>query len=65
MATFSVTWDYLCPFARNAHEHLLAGLDGGAPWDVTFSPFSLVQSHVPEGEPPIWDAPNQATRLKG
>jgi hypothetical protein len=65
MAPFSVTWDYLCPFARNAHEHLLAGLDGGAAWDVTFSPFSLIQNHVAEGEPPIWDAPNHAAGLKG
>jgi len=42
--SFAVTWDYLCPFARNAHEHLVAGLEGGAPWDVTFSPFSLIQA---------------------
>ena len=24
--SFSVTWDYRCPFARNAHEHVVAGL---------------------------------------
>ena len=29
MTAFSVTWDYRCPFARNAHEHVLAGLDAG------------------------------------
>ncbi len=52
---FSVTWDYLCPFARNAHEHLATALDGGAPWDVTFTPFSLVQSHVEEGGTPVWE----------
>ena len=51
---FSVTWDYRCPFARNAHEHVLAGLRGGAAWDVTFVPFSLGQVHVAEGEPDIW-----------
>jgi len=50
-----VTWDYRCPFARNAHEHLVAGLRGGAAWDVTFVPFSLGQVHVAEGEPDIWD----------
>jgi hypothetical protein len=44
-----VTWDYRCPFARNGHEHLLDGLEAGAPWDVTFVPFFLNQSHVPEG----------------
>ena len=53
--TFSVTWDYLCPFARNAHEHLVEALEHGAPWEVTFSPFSLMQTHVEEGEPPVWD----------
>lgn len=52
---FAVTWDYLCPFARNAHEHLLTALEGGAEWDVTFAPFSLMQSHVEEGETPVWE----------
>jgi len=51
---FAVTWDYRCPFARNAHEHVLAGLQAGAPWDVTFVPFSLGQVHVAEDEPDIW-----------
>lgn len=53
--TFALTFDYLCPFARNANEHVLAGLDGGADWDVTFTPYSLAQGHVPEGEPAVWD----------
>lgn len=52
--TFAITWDYRCPFARNAHEHVIAGLRAGAAWDVTFVPFSLGQVHVPEGEPDIW-----------
>lgn len=51
---FAVTWDYRCPFARNAHEHVVAGLRAGAPWDVTFVPFSLGQVHVAEGDPDIW-----------
>ena len=51
---FSVTWDYRCPFARNAHEHVIDGLRGGAPWDVTFVPFSLGQVHVAEGQPDVW-----------
>jgi DSBA-like thioredoxin domain len=51
---FAITWDYRCPFARNAHEHVVAGLRAGAPWDVTFVPFSLGQVHVGEGEPDIW-----------
>lgn len=53
--TFAVTWDYLCPFARNAHEHIVAGLQAGADWDVTFVPFSLRQTHIEEGEPSVWD----------
>ena len=57
MTSFSVTWDYRCPFARNAHEHVLAGLAAGAGWDVTFVPFSLGQVHVEEGQAPIWDRP--------
>lgn len=51
---FAVTWDYRCPFARNAHEHVIEGLRAGAPWDVTFVPFSLGQVHVAEGDPPLW-----------
>ncbi len=58
--SFSVTWDYLCPFARNAHEHLLDGLEAGAPWEVTFAPFSLLQAHVAEGEPAVWDQEHYA-----
>lgn len=63
MTAFSVTWDYRCPFARNAHEHLLAGLADGADWDVTFVPFSLNQAHVPEGGEPVWDDPTHAPDL--
>jgi DSBA-like thioredoxin domain-containing protein len=59
--TFAVTWDYRCPFARNAHEHVLAGLRAGAPWDVAFQAFSLGQVHVAEGEPDIWDHPADDT----
>lgn len=51
---FALTWDYRCPFARNGHSHVVAGLRAGAPWDVTFVPFSLGQVHVAEGEPDIW-----------
>jgi hypothetical protein len=51
---FAVTWDYRCPFARNGHSHVVAGLRAGAPWDVAFVPFSLGQVHVAEGEPDIW-----------
>lgn len=53
--SFAVTWDYRCPFARNAHEHIVAALEAGADWDVEFVPFSLNQMHVEEGDPDVWD----------
>jgi DSBA-like thioredoxin domain len=63
MTTFAVTWDYRCPFARNAHEFLICGLRAGADWDVTFVPFSLGQIHVPEGGVDVWDAPHTDSGL--
>jgi predicted DsbA family dithiol-disulfide isomerase len=63
MQPFSVTWDYRCPFARNAHEHLAVALRDGADWDVTFLPFSLSQAHVPEGGTSVWDDPAKADDL--
>jgi hypothetical protein len=52
---FAVTFDYRCPFARNGHESVIAGLRAGRDWDVTFHPFSLDQIHVEEGRPPVWE----------
>ena len=63
MKLFLVTWDYRCPFARNAHEHVVAALADGAEWQVTFLPFSLGQTHVPEGGTPVWDDPAKAKDL--
>jgi hypothetical protein len=61
--SFAVTWDYRCPFARNAHEHILTALEGGADWDVHFVPFSLGQVHVGEGDTDVWDEPEKDTGL--
>jgi hypothetical protein len=52
---FGITFDYLCPFARNANEHVTAALRDGADWDVSFVPYSLAQGHVDDGEPAVWD----------
>jgi hypothetical protein len=52
---FAVTWDYRCPFARNAQEALVNGLREGRDWHVRFWPFSLDQVHVDEGETPVWE----------
>jgi hypothetical protein len=60
---FEITYDYRCPFARNAHEHVLDALEAGADWDVTFVPFSLGQVHVAEGQPDVWDDPDSESGL--
>jgi len=52
---FAVSFDYRCPFARNGHEAVVAGLRAGRDWDVRFLPFSLDQVHVEEGETPVWE----------
>lgn len=63
MTAFALTWDYRCPFARIVHEHVLDALDGGAPFDVHWVPFSLGQAHVPDGGVPIWDRPTEDSGL--
>ena len=61
--SFAVNFDYRCPFARNAHEHVMAGLRAGAEWEVAFLPFSLTQVHVGEGDTAVWDDPAHAGDL--
>jgi hypothetical protein len=65
MATreFTVNFDYRCPFARNAHEHLLTALEAGADYRVRFLPFSLSQAHVEVGGIPVWDDPAERPNL--
>jgi hypothetical protein len=60
---FTVNWDYRCPVARNAHEHIVAALEAGADWRVTYEAFSLNQAHVEEGDPDVWDDPEKAPSL--
>jgi hypothetical protein len=60
---FSITFDYRCPFARNAHEHVVAALSAGADYRVRFIPFSLSQAHVADGDPPVWDDPQAHDQL--
>jgi 2-hydroxychromene-2-carboxylate isomerase len=61
--TFAITYDYRCPFARIAAEHVVSGLRTGAEWHVTWIPFSLSQVHVEEGDAPIWDRPDADSGL--
>jgi hypothetical protein len=63
MTEFAITFDYRCPFARNAAEHVLTALEAGEPWDVRFVPFSLGQAHVEDGETDIWDRPDDDSGL--
>jgi hypothetical protein len=52
---FAITYDYLCPFARNANESVVEALRDGAGFDVSFVPFSLEQNHAHEGATPQWE----------
>ena len=61
--SFGVTFDYRCPFARNAHGHVVEGLRAGADWDVRFLPFSLSQAKVEHGDPSVWDDPAKDSGL--
>jgi protein-disulfide isomerase-like protein with CxxC motif len=54
-----MTYDYRCPYARIASNHVITALRGGAEWDVTFLPFSLTQNHVTDGAPSVWEQPDQ------
>lgn len=55
---FGITFDYLCPFARNANEAVLNGMDQGRDWEPRYVAFSLAQAHVEEGAPSVWDKPH-------
>lgn len=57
---FDVTFDYLCPFARNANEAVLNGVAAGRDWEVNFRPFSLSQVHIEEGDPDVFDDPESS-----
>ena len=51
----AVTFDYRCPFAYNGNAAVIAALQDGSDVDFTFTPFSLDQIHVEEGEPAMWE----------
>ncbi len=56
MRRFTITFDYLCPFARNASEVVIRALEAGAPFEVDFRAFSLSQVHLEEGARPVCEA---------
>ena len=53
----AVTFDYRCPFARNAHEAVVEAVREGSGIDYRFQAFSLDQVHVEEDSPAVWDRP--------
>lgn len=55
MPPLTITFDYLCPFARIASEMAIKALAAGAPFDITFRGFSLSEAHNEEGDTPVWD----------
>jgi hypothetical protein len=56
-----VTWDYLCPFARNAHVTNPEALRSRAlAIPVTFHAFSLTQNHHESGAVPVWELPSES-----
>ena len=61
--SFSVNFDYRCPFARNAHEHVVVALQAGADYDVSFKAFSLTEAHITEGELSAFDDPGHREDL--
>jgi hypothetical protein len=61
MHRFAVTFDYLCPFARNASEVVVRALEGGGRYEADFRAFSLSQVHLEEGAEPVWTAERPAS----
>jgi hypothetical protein len=51
---FTINFDYLCPFARNAHEAVVVGVREGRDWQPYYAGFSLSQVHLGEGAEPVW-----------
>jgi hypothetical protein len=60
---FSINFDYRCPFARNAHEHVITALRAGAPYEVEFRTFSQSQGADDNGLPPVWTDPTKFREL--
>jgi DSBA-like thioredoxin domain len=53
----AVTFDYRCPFARNAHEAIVSSIRAGSPIEWSFQAFSLDQSSSDPDRPPVWERP--------
>lgn len=62
---FALTYDYRCPYARIANDHVLSAIaaDNGD-YEVHFVPFSLTQAHLEVGETTVWEAPAQDSGIE-
>ena len=63
VTSFSVSYDYRCPFAKNIHLHVIEALRANAPFDVSFVPWTLSQGSREEGELGVWDDPSRESEL--
>jgi hypothetical protein len=57
--SFTISFDYRCPFAKIMHLHVLRAIDAGAGFKVDFAPWSLNQPHRSEDDPDVWDDPRR------
>jgi protein-disulfide isomerase-like protein with CxxC motif len=53
--SFSLSFDYRCPFANIIHQHVITALHAGAQFEVEFVPWTLSQGHRAEGDLDVWD----------
>jgi hypothetical protein len=59
---FTLTFDYLCPFAAIANDTVLDALAAGSTHEVSFRAFSLSQVHLEPDEEPVWATGTGARR---
>ena len=65
MTAFSITYDYMCPFARIANETIVEMLEDGWDANVTFTPFSLHQNSLSGSSSSVWDADGEGLEGRG
>ncbi|HEY1825071.1 MAG TPA: hypothetical protein VGG21_03825 [Acidimicrobiales bacterium] len=63
MKPFALSYDYRCPFAKNLHLHVIDALRAGAPFEVSFVPWTMSQGYRAEGAPNVWDDPSKDEQL--
>ena len=59
MASFKISYDYRCPFAKNLHLHVITALRAGANFAVEFAPWTMSQGYREPGARDVWDDPSK------